>query len=232
MFVTPVFLQSALDYDAMKSGMALLPMSIAVLVFSLTTTGLGRKFSPKNIIMGGLGLVIIGILLLYRVIDLEMNSSDMILGFLFFGAGIGFILAQITNVTLASVPPEENDEASGVNFSFRQMGISMGTAVIGGVLLSSVLLSQVSGIMDTGGIDISASEVRQLSVVMEDSVQSMSAVEQQTALDTLPPEAISQLNQITSDAWVHGMKVALISMLFTTFLCIGAASFLSKKKLT
>ena len=232
MFVVPVFLQSALGYNAMKSGMALLPMSIAIMVFSLTTSGLGRKFSPKTIIMAGLGLVVVGILLLYRSISLEMISSDMILGFLIFGAGIGFVLAQITNVTLGSVSAEENNEASGFNFTFRQMGISMGTAVIGAILLTTVLLSQVSGMMDAGGIDISASEVRQLSIVMEDAVQAMSAVEQQAALDTLPQETVSQLNQITLDSWVRGMKVALIAMLFTTLMGVGAASFLSNKKLT
>jgi len=232
MFVVPVFLQSALGYNAMKSGMALLPMSIAIMVFSLTTSGLGRKFSPKTIIMAGLGLVAVGILLLYRVISLEMTSSDMILGFLFFGTGIGFILAQITNVTLGSVSVEENNEASGFNFTFRQMGISMGTAVIGAILLTAVLLSQVSGMMDAGGIDVSTSEVRQLSIVMEDAVQTMSAEEQQTALDSFPPETASQLNQISLDSWVRGMKVALIAMLFTTLMGVVPASFLSNKKLT
>ena len=232
MFTTPLFLQSALGYDAMASGMALLPMSVGIFAFSLTTTGLGRKFSPKIIIMAGLGLVAVGLVLLFRVINLEMSASDMVPGFLIFGMGTGLVLGQLTGVTLASVPDEENNEASGVNFTFRQLGISMGTAVIGAVLLTTVLLSQVSGLMDASGIDISASEVRQLAVVMEDSVQTMSAVEQQTALDTLPPETVSQLNQISLDSWIHGNKVALIAMLFTTLSCVGAASFLSNKKLT
>jgi MFS family permease len=231
MFVTPVFLQSALGYDAMKSGMALLPMSIGIMVFSLTTSGLGRKFSPKYIIMAGLGLVAVGLLLLYSTISLEMSSSDMILGFLIFGSGIGFILAQITNVTLGSVSTEENNEASGLNFTFRQMGIAMGTAIIGAVLLTTVLLSQVSGILDAVDIDVSASEVRQISVVMEDALQAMSPEEQQAALDSYPPETVSELNQITGDAWVRGMQVGLIAMMFTTLMCFGAASFLSNKKL-
>jgi Na+/melibiose symporter-like transporter len=232
MFTTPLFLQSALGYDAMASGMALLPMSVGIFAFSLTTAGLGRKFSPKMIIMAGLGLVAVGLVLLFRVINLEMSASDMIPGFLVFGMGTGLILGQLTGVTLASVSDEENNEASGVNFTFRQLGISMGTAVIGAVLLTTVSLSLVSGILDAGGIDISASEVRQLTVVLEDSVQTMSAVEQQTALDALPPETVSQLKQISLDSWVHGNKVALIAMLFTTLLCVGAASFLSNKKLT
>ena len=231
MFVTPVFLQSALGYDAMKSGMALLPMSIGIMVFSLTTSGLGRKFSPKYIIMAGLGLVAVGLLLLYSTISLEMSSSDMILGFLIFGSGIGFILAQITNVTLGSVSTEENNEASGLNFTFRQMGIAMGTAIIGAVLLTTVLLSQVSGILDAVDIDVSASEVRQISVVMEDALQAMSPEEQQAALESYPPETVSELNQITGDAWVRGMQVGLIAMMFTTLMCFGAASFLSNKKL-
>ena len=54
--------------------------------------------------------------------------------------------------------------------------------------------------LDVGGIDASASEVRQLSVVMEDAVQAMTPVEQQAALDTVPPETLSQLNQITLDS--------------------------------
>ena len=231
MFITPVFLQSALGYDAMKSGMALLPMSIGIMVVALTTSGLGRRFSPKYVIMAGLGLVSIGLVLLYSTINLEMSSSDMILGFLIFGSGVGLVLAQITNVTLGSVSAEENNEASGLNFTFRQMGISMGTAIIGAVLLTTVLISQVSGILDAGNIDVSASEVRQISVVMEDAVQAMSPEEQQAALDSYPPETVSQLSQITSDAWIRGMQVGLIAMMFTTLMCLGAASFLSNKKL-
>ena len=232
MFVMPVFLQSALGYSAMASGTALLPMSITILVFALATSGLGPKFGPKRIIMGGLGLVIIGLMLLYRVISLDMSTMDMVLGLSIFGAGIGFILAQITNVTLASVPDEENNEASGFNFTFKQMGISMGTAVIGAILLSTVLLSQVSGLLDTANIEATSSEVRQLSVIMEDAMQSMTTTEKQDTLNALTPEMATQLDQITSDAWVRGMKVSLLAMVFSTFLSIGAASFLSDKKLT
>ncbi len=232
MFVTPVFLQSALGYDAMSSGMALLPMSIAIFIFSLSTSSLGEKFSPKYIIIGGLGLVVLGLLLLYPTISMEMKSSDMMVGLAIFGTGIGFILAQITNVTLRSVSNEENNEASGFNFTFRQMGISMGTAVIGAVLLSTVLLGQVSGLLDTAGIEASASEVRDLSVIMEDAMQSMTTTEKQDTLNALTPEMTTQLDQITDDAWIHGMKISLIAMLITTLLTIGAASFLSDKKLT
>ncbi|NHZ72493.1 MAG: MFS transporter, partial [Aquificales bacterium] len=210
MFTTPLFLQSALDYDAMASGMALLPMSIGIFVFSLTTTGLGRKFSPKYVIMAGLGFVAFGLVLLFRTISPGMSSSDMIVGFFIFGMGIGLILGQLTGVTLASVPAEENNEASGVNFTFRQLGISMGTAVIGAILLTTVSLSLVSGLLDTVGIDVSRSEVRQISVVMEDAVQSMTTVEKQAALDSLSPETVSQLNQISLTSWVRGNKMALI----------------------
>jgi MFS family permease len=232
MFTTPLFLQSALGYDAMASGMALLPMSVGIFAFSLTTTGLGQKFSPKYVIMVGLGFAAVGLVLLYRVIGLEMSISDMIVGFLIFGMGTGLVLGQLTGVTLASVPDEENNEASGVNFTFRQLGISMGTAVIGAVLLTTFSLRLVSGLMDAGGIEVDRSDVRQISVVMEDAAQSMTTAEQQTVLDALPPETVSQLNQISLDSWVRGNKMALIAMLFTTLLCVGAASFLSKEKLT
>lgn len=232
MFTTPLFLQSALGYDAMASGMALLPMSIGIFAFSLTTTGLGQKFSPKYIIMVGLGFVAVGLVLLFRVTSLEMSPSDMIVGFLVFGMGTGLILGQLTGVTLASVPAEENNEASGVNFTFRQLGVSMGTAVIGAVLLTTFSFSLVSGLLDAAGIDVSRSEVHQISVVLEDALQSMTATEKQAALDSLPPETVSRLNQISLNSWVRGNKVALIAMLFTTLLCAGAASFLSKEKLT
>lgn len=231
MFVMPVFLQSALGYNAMASGTALLPMSITILVFALATSGLEPKFGAKRITMGGLALVIIGLLLLYRVISMDMTMMDMVLGLSVFGAGIGFVLAQITNVTLASVSDEENNEASGFNFTFKQMGISMGTAVIGAVLLSTVLLSQVSGLLDTANIDASASEVRQLSIIMEDAMQFMTTAEKQDISGSLTPEMVTQLDQITSDAWMHGIRISLLAMVFLTLLSIGAASFLSDKKL-
>ena len=231
MFTTPLFLQSALGYDAMQSGIALLPMSIGIFIFALATSGLGQKFSPKYIIMVGLGFVSIGVLVLYRTISLEMRSADMIVGFLIFGMGTGLILAQITNVTLSSVPDEENNEASGINYTFRQLGTSMGTAVIGAVLLSTVLLSQVSGLLDAHNLDIPLTDVRQLSVVMEDSIQAMEPVELQEMIEAMPAETTSALTQISLDAWVRAEKVALIATLFTALLCMGAASFLSDERL-
>src|SRR5438105_14221508 len=81
------------------------------------------------------------IVILRFTISIDMNLNWLIPGLALYGAGLGLVLSQINNLTLSSVPVREAGEASGLTNTFRQIGSSLGAAIIGAILLSTILTS-------------------------------------------------------------------------------------------
>jgi len=88
------------------------------------------------------GLIInaLAIVLLRFSIGIDTNLIWLIPGLSLYGIGLGLVLSQINNLTLSAVPVREAGEASGVSNTFRQIGLSLGAAVIGAILISTILV--------------------------------------------------------------------------------------------
>ncbi|HUU75338.1 MAG TPA: MFS transporter [Methanoregulaceae archaeon] len=147
LFIIPVFLQNVTDVTAFETGLALLPMSLVIFVFAIGATRLAADISPKYIMLGGIGIALAGSVMLREVFGLATTIPDIILPSIVFGAGIGFVLSQVSNVTLSAVPDKQSTDAAGVLNTFRQLGTSLGTALIGVILLIFILSSILSGVI-------------------------------------------------------------------------------------
>ncbi len=138
-FAMPVFLQGVRGLDALHTGYALLPMSIALLIMAPLGGFLSGKIgTPKHIVQVGLITTLFGIIVLRYSLSISTTVSDLILPLSFYGAGMGLCFSQLTNITLSSVPVEEVGEASGLNNTIRQVASSLGAAIIGTVLLTGL----------------------------------------------------------------------------------------------
>jgi EmrB/QacA subfamily drug resistance transporter len=137
-FTIPVFLQVVKGKNALESGLAFLPFSLAVLVASPLAGALSNKFKPKYLIQLGFLLGTIGVLFILSVLKVSSDVWDLVPGFAIFGFGFGLITAPLSAVTLAGIKPEQYGEASGVLGMVRQLGQTMGIAVIGTVFLTSL----------------------------------------------------------------------------------------------
>src|SRR4029077_15648153 len=67
-------------------------------------------------------------------------------GFALFGAGVGLLMSQSSNMALSAVSVEESGAASGVNTTLRQVGATLGSAIMGAVLISSLTVGLVNGV--------------------------------------------------------------------------------------
>ncbi len=152
LFLIPVFTQSVLGFDAFQTGVTLLPLSIGVLVTSVTTPGLGRRIYPKYIIQAGLVLLFVGGFILAMSLETASEASDMALGLLIGGIAIGLIAGQLPNLILSGVESKEASEASGLQGTAQNLGMAMGTAVIGTVILSVAFSSFGTRVEDSGVI--------------------------------------------------------------------------------
>ena len=171
LFIVPVFLQSGRGYTALESGVALLPFSLAILVAALGLPRLGEKVSPKVLIQVGTVLIAVGLVWYRSVSGGAFTRVDLIGPFAVIGVGIGALLSQVTNVTLSGVADEERGSATGVYNTGKELGTSLGTAIIGTAMLVSFFQFYVDTSAATIGTELTTSEARVLAIDLEDAEQ-------------------------------------------------------------
>ena len=137
-FVIPVYLQVVLGLDAFETGKRLLPLSLAMLVFALLGPRIAGRRSPRTVAQAGLVAVSIGAVVMLATLDVELNDTGFKTALALIGAGAGLLASQLGNVIMSSVPPEKTSEGGGLQGTAQNLGSSLGTAIIGAVLLASL----------------------------------------------------------------------------------------------
>ncbi len=137
-FVLPVYLQIVLGLDAFETGKRLLPMSLSMLAFALLGPRIASRRSPRTVAQAGLVSVSIGACVMLGTLDVELNDTGLKIALGFIGAGAGLLASQLGNVIMSSVPPENTSEGGGLQGTAQNLGASLGTALIGAVLLASL----------------------------------------------------------------------------------------------
>jgi EmrB/QacA subfamily drug resistance transporter len=145
-FVLPIFLQDAKHLSAATNGLWMLPSGLFVIIGSQLGGALTRRFGTTAVVRTGLVLYALGILLIYRVISLDITVWTLLPGLACYGVGIGFAIAQLTNVVLSEVPMERAGVASGANSTGRQVGSALGVSVIGSLLTVKAASAAISRI--------------------------------------------------------------------------------------
>lgn len=145
-FSIPVFLQSVRGFDAYQTGLALLPMSLGLLIVAPLSAALSKKISPKFLINLGLLINVGAYLVLRKTMNIDTSTADLIPGLALFGVGMGLVMSQINNLTLSAVAIHQAGEASGVNNTLRQVGATLGSAIIGTILIGTLGTHLVDGV--------------------------------------------------------------------------------------
>lgn len=151
-FSIPIFLQSVRGATAFQTGQALVPLSIAALIVAPIGGALSHKIAPKRLIQIGLLLNLIGYVIIRTTLNVDSVALDFALPLAIMGAGMGLTMGTISNLTLSAVSSQQSGEASGVNNTLRQVGGTLGTAVIGAVLISAISANLLSGIENSSKI--------------------------------------------------------------------------------
>ena len=145
-FSIPVYLQAVLKLDPIHTGIAMIPMTAVILVAAPTSAWISKFIAPKRIIQMGILVDAIGFLVLRQSLHVGASAWSLAPGFALFGLGAGFMMAQVSNLTLSAVSVEQSGEASGVSNTARSLGQTLGSAVIGAIMLSALASNVTSGI--------------------------------------------------------------------------------------
>jgi len=157
-FVLPVYLQVVLGLDAFETGKRLFPMSVTLFLAALGGPRLAARLSPKRVAQVGLGALGLGALLLLGTIDVQLEETEFAIALAIFGIGAGLLLSQLGNVIISSVAPAKTNEAGGLQGTAQNLGASLGTALIGSVLIAALTTSFVTKVEQNPAVPPAAQE--------------------------------------------------------------------------
>jgi MFS family permease len=143
-FVMPVYLQVVLGLDAFETGKRLFPLSVTMFIAALAGPRLAARMSPKRVSQAGLAALAAASVLLLGTIDVQLEETEFAIALSIFGVGAGLLLSQLGNVIMSSVDASKTNEAGGLQGTFQNLGASLGTALIGSILIAAL----TSGFVD------------------------------------------------------------------------------------
>ena len=135
-FAVSVYLQEVDGYNAIKTGLMLTPATIGILATSAGADRFARRHSQKALIMAGFTITAIGMILLLTLVRAHSAILTWVPGLLLFGAGVGVMLTSSVNVVQSSFADTDQGEISGLSRSLSNLGSSLGTALVGSILVA------------------------------------------------------------------------------------------------
>jgi len=209
-FLLPLYLQNSLGYTALQSGAVFLPVGIIQGLFSPISGWFSDKVSAKVPIFIGMGLLTLSFLINSNLSFLTEHSFIMTSLYLR-GLGLGLIFTPLSTLSLMTIPREKMAQASGISNTVRQVGGSLGVA-----LLSTILTARVNfhAQMFGGAVQSGSQEFQHLTRNMAYYIQQHAGGSFATALKQ--GQSILMSN-VTTQAFIQGVNddfliAALISM--------------------
>jgi EmrB/QacA subfamily drug resistance transporter len=209
-FSLPLYLQVVLGLDALETGLRMLPVSVTMFIFSFAGARLSEYWSPRRIVRTGLWVLLISVVLLMGTIEPALDGFVFGLSMALLGVGMGLMASQLGNLVQSAVGPKERSEAGGLQYTAQQLGSSIGTALIGAIVISSltsVFLNQV-----TGDERVSDELKSSLTVELHGSVEFVTSGELQSALDdsSLPSEEAGAIVESYKEGQLIAIKIGLL----------------------
>jgi len=153
LFALPLFLQGALGYSALGTGVLILALAIGTFLISGGTPQLTQRLGGRGVVRIGLSLEVVSIIGLGLSISLTASSWVLASWLFLYGAGVGMATAQLTSVILAEVPVHQSGQASGLQSTFRQLGSALGIALLGTLLVTMLSASTANNLKSVPGLD-------------------------------------------------------------------------------
>jgi MFS family permease len=137
-FSVPLYLQVTFGLSAFRTGFILLGLTAGLLTTALGGARKGLNYLPKQKIEWGFLTCIFGLLIMMITMFVIKDPWWLLPGLFTYGAGLGLIASQIVNLVMSAVDSKQTAEASGITSTLETLGSSVGTAIIGTILVVSL----------------------------------------------------------------------------------------------
>jgi MFS family permease len=145
-FAVPLFLSIALGLSAIDTGLRIMPLSITLVIAAVGIPKLFPHVSPRLVTRFGFLMLFLGLVVFVAALDEGAGAEITLWPMLLAGLGIGALASQLGAVTVSALPDELSGEVGGLQNTFSNLGISLGTALSGAILMSALTASFFTGI--------------------------------------------------------------------------------------
>jgi MFS family permease len=208
-FVLPVYLQVVLGLDAFETGKRLFPMSVTLFLAALGGPRLAARLSPKRVAQTGLAALGVGALLLLGTIDVQLEETEFAVALAIFGIGAGLLLSQLGNVIISAVDPAQTNEAGGLQGTAQNLGASLGTALIGSVLIAALTTSFVTKVEQNPAVPPAAQESVTEAVQKGIPIIPIDEARDLLVENGVPPDQADAIADDYGEAQLHGLERAI-----------------------
>jgi MFS family permease len=222
-FVVPVYLQTILGYNALETGLKILPLSIGLIIFSVVGSRLSTVRSARNIARIGQFTLGLGLFLVFVAVQPELTDFLFATGMFVVGAGFGLLASQLGNVNMSAVAKEDTSEVGGLQGTFQNLGSSFGTAVVGSVFI--LLLTGGFGTAVQASTTLSDDVKQQVTEATASGAPIISQEQaEQAVLDAGgSQEVATEVGQTYADTQVQSLRQALFLVFALTLIAIVLA---------
>jgi MFS family permease len=208
MIALPLFLQMTLEYNAMEAGLSLAPLSLSMFGMALLAGRKAGRRRPANIVLCGFALSTVGIGAIIPLVPRVDSGWYLVVPLLVAGSGLGLLVSQLNNFTLAPISEERVSEAAGVNSAAGSFGLSFGLAVAGGLLLWVLAMSFTN--LTYSSTVIPPGQQQQIAAKMETDAEVMSNTQLQQQISGQPQDVQAAILAINTEARNRSLQFALL----------------------
>jgi len=202
-FFIALYLQNILGLSPLQTGLRFLPLSLLSFVVAPIAGRLSSRVPVRLIFAAGMSLVGASLLLMHGVTH-SSSWTTLLPGFIVGGIGIGLVNAPLASTAVSVVEPRRAGMASGINNTFRQVGIATGIAALGAIFQDRI----TSHIAASGKVP--AADVHRFA-------QAVSSGAAKQALSAVPPSARAEATTLANSAFIAGLNEILLIASFVLF---------------
>ncbi len=228
-FSVPLFLSVVLELSAMETGLRILPLSAALVLAAAGIPKFVPDANPRRVVRVGLASMIVGIVMLVAGVDPAADASVVMVPMLFMGFGLGALSSQLGAITVSSVADSESAEVGGLQNTATNLGASLGTALIGSILIATLTGSVLAGIEDNPAVPASVAE--RASTELADGVPFLSTPQLQDALTSagVTGQTADAVVEINADARLDALRVAFAVTALLAITALFATGLLPRR---
>jgi MFS family permease len=216
MIALPIYLQMVLEYNALEAGLSLAPLSLSMFAVALLVGRKAGDKSPSKIIRWGFLLLAAGVAILIPIVPRAHSGWWMVIPLLIAGTGLGLLVSQLNNYTLAPIEPERVSEAAGVNSAGGSFGLSFGLAFAGAIMLASLSLLFTN---ETNSRKVlSPRQADKVSKALNENAEVMTNAHLEALLVGKPPRDQAEILRINTKVRPQALQIALLIPLLAALL--------------
>jgi len=208
MIVLPIYLQMVLEYNAMKAGLSLAPLSLTMFASAVLAGKRSGRRRPSIVVRLGYSLLAIGLLLLVPLVPRVHSGWWLAIPLIIAGAGLGLLVSQLNNYTLSPISDERVSEAAGINSAAGSFGLSFGLAFAGAIMLATLSLT-FTRLADQSSV-LTKPQKQQVADALEHDAQVMSNAQLEELLAQARPRTREEIIRINTDARPRALQIALV----------------------